>query len=369
MTGLIAHEWIEPHGGAEKVLDTMADAFPDAHIACLWSDAPERYAGRRVTESRLARTPLRGRKALALPLMSRHWRRHNTASYDWVLVSSHAFAHHIGSRRGVRERPTFVYTHTPARYLWSPQLDERGSAFAARAGGAVLRHIDRRHAGGAHYAANSQFVRDRIRTAWDTEATVIYPPVEVERLRKHDHWREILINEEQDVLDALPQEYLIGASRFVQYKALDKVISFGEAVGLPVVLAGGGPDEDRLRHIASTARVPVHFIARPGDGLLYALIQGATAYVFPPIEDFGIMPVEAAALGTPVIVNRLGGASESLNITGAGAEHDFDDSSSAYAALRKALAADIEQARYATDQFSATSFQERLRDWLSGPPA
>lgn len=342
----------------------MADAFPDADIACLWSDAPERYVGRRVTESRLARTPLRGRKALALPFMSRHWRNYDTRNYDWVLVSSHAFAHHAGSRRSKRDTPTFVYTHTPARYLWSPELDQRGGSLAARLGGGLLRQIDRRHAGGAQYAANSAFVRNRIRDAWGIDSTVIHPPVDVQRLQISEPWRNRLNTADAAVLECLPQGYLLGASRFVPYKALDEVIAFGEAVGRQVVLAGGGPDEERLRAIAAEAKVPVTFVHRPSDALLYALIQEAAAFVFPPIEDFGIIPVEATALGTPIIVNRFGGAAESIRITNGGVEHDFSDVRRAHAALDEALAVDRVAAVEASQRFSNEEFESSLQTWV-----
>jgi glycosyltransferase involved in cell wall biosynthesis len=363
--GLIAHEWIEPHGGAEKVLDAMVEAYPDADISCLWSDAPGRYPNRRVIESFLARTPLRRRKALALPLMSHHWRRHATDGYDWALVSSHAFAHHLGSDRGRRERPTFVYAHTPARYLWNPDLDDRGNSFAARAGGAMLRRIDRRHAGGALYAANSVFVRDRIRTAWDVDAIVLHPPVDVERLQRHADWREELTEAEIRHVEGLPATYVMGASRFVPYKALDQVIAFGEAVNVPVVLAGAGPDEGRLRSVAATCRVPVIFVDRPRDALLYTLIQQATAFVFPPVEDFGILPVEAVALGTPVIVNQRGGAAESLAVTKGGVAHDFSDIRLADSALSQALRADMQHAAAAACNFTVRRFQSRLVEWMA----
>ena len=365
MPGLIAHEWIELHGGAEKVLDMMAATFPDADITCLWSDAPERYTEHRVVESGLARTPLRGRKALSLPFMSRHWRNYDTTDYDWVLVSSHAFAHHIGSRRSLRERPTYVYTHTPARYLWNPELDDRGASLPARLGSRALRKLDRRHAGGAQYAANSAFVRDRIRAAWDVDATVLHPPVDVERLQRHPDWRLQLTEAERAFVDDLPNAYLLGASRFVPYKALDKVIAFGERTDLPVVLAGAGPDETRLRSIAAASRTAVTFVDRPRDALLYSLLQRATAYVFPAVEDFGILPVEAVALGTPVIVNSVGGASESLQVTAGGAWHNFDDHATANESLHRALQANMDQARIASWKFSNEMFQSRLAAWVS----
>jgi hypothetical protein len=94
MPGLIALEWIEESGGAEKVLDAIVDTFPDADIACLWDDAPGRYPNTQITESWLARTPLRGRKAMTVPLLPSYWRMAKAQKkHDWLLVSSHTFAH------------------------------------------------------------------------------------------------------------------------------------------------------------------------------------------------------------------------------------------------------------------------------------
>src|SRR5256885_922448 len=109
MTGLIVHEWVGAHGGSEKVVDAMLEAFPAAELLCLWNDAADRFPSVKVRESWLARTPLRRNKALALPLMSRTWRRTNISEYDWALVSSHLFAHHIAYNGRRRKVPTFVY--------------------------------------------------------------------------------------------------------------------------------------------------------------------------------------------------------------------------------------------------------------------
>src|SRR5690606_18090080 len=95
MPGLLVHEWIESSGGAENVLEAMARTFPDADIQCLWNDAPHRFEGRSVRETWLARPPMRRQKALALPLTVGAWRGLPARQeYEWMLVSSHLFAHH-----------------------------------------------------------------------------------------------------------------------------------------------------------------------------------------------------------------------------------------------------------------------------------
>ena len=364
MTGLIAHEWIERVGGAEKVLDAFADEFTDADLFCLWNDAPERYT-RPVRESFLSRTPLRSRKALAMPLMPQVWGNLENHDYDWMLISSHLFAHQA-RMPGLDPERKFVYTHTPARYIWEPALDARGSSAAARAAAPVFRALDARAARDhRNVAANSDFVRERIARTWGVDATVIHPPIDVARLQRVADWRDELDEFESEFMASLPDEYVLGASRFVPYKQLDTVITSGAAAGLPVVIAGGGPDEERLRAHAAQLDAHVRFVINPSDALLAALMQHATVYVFPAVEDFGIMPVEAMALGTPVVVNRIGGASESL-VEGHTGYSVSDFTSPALAdVVQAARAINPELCRTRAREFDTSRFQSEIRSWMS----
>lgn len=367
MTGLIAHEWIERVGGAERVLDSFAEMYPEADMFCLWNDAPDRFEGRTVAESALAQTPLRRNKALALPAMPFVWRKlRKRAEYDWMLVSSHLFAHHARVP-GVPAARKYVYVHTPARYIWSPELDERGRNPLVRAIAPLFRMLDTRRArGNVNVAANSAFVRDRIRTAWGVDAAVVHPPVDVSRLQGVVDWSSRLNAGERAVLEALPAGFLLGASRFVSYKRLDRVIAAGRASGHPVVIAGSGPGEQRLRSLAAEAGVPVRFVVEPSDALLAALMQRASVYVFPAVEDFGIMPVEAMALGTPVVINTVGGTSESVidGVTGV-AVADFDDDAALCDAIERAAALDGETARAHARTFDTSRFQSAIRSWMT----
>lgn len=368
MPGLLVHEWIESSGGAENVLEAMARTFPDADIQCLWDDAPDRFADRSVRETWLARTPLRRHKALALPFTVSAWRQlPSPRDYDWMLVSSHLFAHH--ATLAGRDIPKYVYAHTPARYIWNPELDERGNSAAVRAVSPLFRRIDRKRAQEATaVAANSAFVRDRIAQAWEREATVIHPPVAVERILSHDDWRaEVQEESERRLLEELPLKFILGASRFIPYKRLDLVIAAGERVGLPVVLAGRGPEEQRLRAIAADAGVPVTILLSPSDQLLYALMQQATVFVFPAVEDFGIAPVEAQAAGTPVVTGPIGGQLETFEngISGVIADSTADvDLARAIERAASLPAPDRSSAR----RFSEEQFARRLRDFMFASP-
>ena len=285
MTGLIVHEWIEANGGAEKVVAGMVEAFPDAPVLALWDDAPGTLGAQRVLQSWLARTPLRRSKIAAVPWLPPTWRTVVPVDepYDWLLVSSHLFAHHVRGRGLSAQAPKLIYAHTPARYLWVPDLDRRGASAAVRAAAAVLKPLDVRRAREATaVACNSAFVADRIARTWGRSAEVIYPPVDIETIASGADWAEHLDPSEAQLLARMPHGFVLGASRMVPYKRLERVIRAGELAGRPVVLAGGGPQEGRLRAVAAHASVPVHFAGRVSDALLYALYQWAAVFVFPP---------------------------------------------------------------------------------------
>lgn len=345
----------------------MVDAFPDSDLLCLWNDVPDRYPGRELRETWLARTALRRNKAAALPLIPATWRGRRPGGYDWALVSSHMFAHHVNFADQPESFRKYVYVHSPARYLWNPELDSRGAGVVPRLVSPAFRKLDRLRAQEAtSIAANSEFVRDRVRLAWDRDAVVIYPPVSVAKIQCVDSWADQVAASERVQLDALPRPFVLGASRFIPYKRLDLVIAAGEAAGLPVVLAGAGPEEGRLRALAAKSTVPVHVVDDPSDALLYALYEAASVFVFPAVEDFGIMPVEAMATGTPVVVCATGGASETVldGRTGAHIVEPADPRSLAEA-VAVALTADPDACRARARLFDGERFSGAVKRWTA----
>jgi glycosyltransferase involved in cell wall biosynthesis len=365
LSGLIVHEWLEKHGGAETVVEQFGELYPDASIFCLWDDFPERFSKQDVRESWLASTPLRRRKPLALPLMLPTWRRIPVSEADWILCSSHLFAHHARLLNRDLDIPKFVYTHTPARYIWSPELDHRGESRLVRAASSVLQRIDRRRAAEAvSIAANSRFVQQRISSTWGRSSVVINPPVDTKYFSDGLDSTIDLRDDEKRVLDELPSQFILGASRFVPYKGLDKVIAAGEAADLPVVLAGDGPHYAVLQEMGAEARVPVHILRAPSRPFLRALYQRAMVYVFPAIEDFGIMPVEAMATGTPVVANRLGGAGESVIDGESGILLDSFEPRELKAAISSASGLDALKISARANDFDLPVFRKRVADWM-----
>jgi len=365
MGGVLVHEWISSTGGSENVFEAMGAAFPEADLLCLWNDAPERFPGRVVHETWLARSPLRRHKAAAVPLIPMTWRRRRSPGYEWVLASTHLFAHHVSFAGG--DVPKLAYVYTPARYIWNPELDERGASWPVTAAARPLRGLDRRRAREpVRIATISAFVRERVQVAWERDSDVIYPPVDVARIQDVPRWADTVSTAERRTLDALPRPFLLGASRFVPYKRLDQVIRAGELCGLPVVLAGAGPGRDELLARAGAASVPVTIVDRPSDELLFALYESALAYVFPPVEDFGIMPVEAMAAGCPVVANRTGGAAETVLEGVSGALCGWDSDEELVAAVERAVRLDRDVVRAHAVPFDAARFRREIGDWVAG---
>ena len=360
MAGILVHEWLAASGGSENGFEEVVGIFPDAARWGLWGDSRGRF--RNVHETVLARTPMRRSKAAAVPFMPVVWRHLPSRQADWVLCSSHLFAHHARFGGPAREAQKFVYVHTPARYVWVPELDGRGQGAASRIISSYLKPIDRRRAQEAHsIAANSRFIADRIGATWERESTVIYPPVAIQGFMAEPR---PLTPADQGVVQGLPAEFILGVSRFIPYKRLDLVIETGEAAGIPVVIAGSGPDEQLLRERAAHSSVPVVVLHRPADEVLGWLYRAALAVVFAPIEDFGIVPVEAMAAGTPVIANAIGGAAESVvdGVTGVHVKEWTRDEMSA--AVERVTGIEASACRERAKLFGPETFAAAIAGWV-----
>jgi glycosyltransferase involved in cell wall biosynthesis len=363
MAGIVVHEWLAKRGGSENVVEEIVATFPDAQLQSLWNDAPQRFVDHAVAETWLARTPLRKSKALALPFMPTTWRHLGRTEADWILCSSHLFSHHARFAGPAREAPKLVYAHTPARYIWTPELDARGNNVLAKAARLPLQRLDRTRAQEPQaIAANSEFVRKRIQDCWHRDSVVIHPPVDVQAFA--DDPAGHLTSDEEEILGSLPDTFLLGASRFIPYKRLDLVIGLGLASDTPVVLAGDGPSLPELQALADQHPGRVTFVTKPSRALLSSLYRRALAYVFPAIEDFGIMPVEAMATGTPVIARDFGGAAESV-IDGVTGVH-LDDFTGQSGREAVALVAGLrpEDSTNRAWQFDKSVFRSSLRTWV-----
>ena len=346
----VLHEWFARFGGSETVALELVDLL-DAELHVLYEEeGASAPAGTRQT-SLAALGPFR-RKGLAVPLTPLAWRLHRAPSYDLVVASSHALGH-TARLPGSWEATYLSYVYTPARYIWTPELDERAGSRALSPARSALRVMDRRWS--RHitaYAADSREVAQRIRRFWRRDAKVIHPPVDVD-------WFTPAPSGE-----ARESGALLSVGRFIGYKRHDFAISVAEAAGLPLVIAGSGPLEDELRRQAAGAAVPVEFVISPSQERLRDLYRCAVSLVFAAHEDFGMVPVEAIATGTPVLAYAAGGALETVQPDVSGALIPELDPAAFAAQIDRVRKLDRDEVSRAAARFSRQRFRDEVVRWV-----
>lgn len=304
----LIHDWLTGMRGGERVLEAFCELYPEADLYTLVA-FPDRLSAplaRRLRErgrtSFVQHLPLvRSRYRYYLPLFPAAIESFELRDYELVLSSSHCVAK--GAKAGLGA--THVsYIHTPMRYAWGTlehYFAGGGTAGLMRRGlGAAmapLREWDRRTSSRVHgFVANSVNVAARVRACYDRSAEVVHPPVELSRFRVGA------------ALDAREDFYLI-VSALVPYKRIDVAIHAANERGFRLVIAGEGPELARLRHLAGPR---VTLLGRQSDAQVAELYASARALLFPGVEDFGIVPLEAMASGTPVIALGAGGVQETV---------------------------------------------------------
>jgi glycosyltransferase involved in cell wall biosynthesis len=232
-----------------------------------------------------------------LPLMNGAFRAFDLSRFDLVISSSHACA------KNVRTPPSTLhvcYCYTPMRYAWDEGF-LRGEDLGRLTRLVLppllwwLRRQDRRGASGPDaFVAISAHVAERIARYYGRDAVIVYPPIDV------DHFL---------ALTRRPHDYYLAFGRVVPYKRVDLAVAACSQLGRPLKVAGAGR---ALEAVGASAAGGVDFVGRVSEAQRDELLGGARALLFPGEEDFGIVPVEAQAAGTPVIAYGVGGAAESV---------------------------------------------------------
>jgi len=286
-------------GGGEKVLFTALAAYPWADVFTLiynkdaFLNTP--LANRNIRTSYLDALPfVHQHHRLFLPLMTSAIGSFDLQNYDRIVSFSYAVAHGVHRYNGARH---VSYTYTPMRYAWTdlningthtrkyPLIDRFMQAF---------RKWDRKAAARVHqFASISQAVSKRIRRAYQREAPVIYPPVELERFHP----------------DPQRGDYYVTVSRLVAHKRIDLLIQAFSKLNIPLIVIGGGPELPKLRRIATAN---IQLLGYQPDEKVVDLLGQARGFVCAAEEDFGIAIVEAQAAGCPVITYGQGGALETV---------------------------------------------------------
>ncbi len=301
MKTAVVHDWLNGMRGGEKVLEAILPLVPDPTIFTLFhvpgavSREIERYP---IRASYLDRLPLpRGYYRQLLPLFPRAVESFDLAGFDLVVSSSHCVAKGAVAPQGV---PHLCYCHTPVRYAYD-QFDvyfprERTRLWSLKKAQIDrLRKWDQATAGRpTRYLANSSAVAERIRRLYGRPATVVAPPVDVEFFTGSAEPRS---------------DFLLAVGSLVPYKRYDAAIEAAGRLARPLVLVGRGPEEARLRALASPS---VRILADLDSEALRELYRTCHAFVQPGEEDFGISLVEALSCGAPVAALGRGGALDTV---------------------------------------------------------
>ena len=365
----LIHDWLTGMRGGEKALEALCEMFPDAplwtlvHVPRSVSEAIE---ARTIHTSFLQHMPFsrtKYREYLPLFPLAAEMTKVTAKDADVVISTSHAVAKAMVKKNG--HGPLHIcYIHTPMRYIWDRFDDYFGPEQVGRVAShlffkpiaKLLQLYDRHTVDRVDvYCTNSHYVAKRIRELYGREAEVIYGPGDVGN---------------GAAVIRRPEDWYLMVTALVPYKRVDEAIAACAGLGRPLKIVGKGPEERKLKNLARHLGASVDFLGFVGDDELLNSYGKAKALIFPGIEDFGLVPVEAAAAGCPVIALAKGGVVDSMTAETA----EFYEEESA-AALQEAIlrfegrefsdaAMRRRAAEFTRDQFSRR-FETVLRSALS----
>jgi glycosyltransferase involved in cell wall biosynthesis len=300
----LVHDWVVTLGGAEKALQAFHELWPEAPLYTLVYD--------RESVCKLGFDPkdIRASFIQRLPGAVKWYRNYlpfyplaieqlDLSGHQVILSSSHAAAKGVLTRS---DQLHICYCHTPIRYAWDlyhqylhdHSLDRGLRSAIARMILHYIRTWDTSTAPRVDYfIANSHYTAHRIWRAYRRRATVIFPPVDVDKF----------------IPSLKKDDYFIFVSRLVPYKHADLVVAAFTEMGIPLLVVGDGPQLEKCRSLAGRN---ISFLGYQPDAKVADLMGRARALVFAAEEDFGIVPVEAQASGTPVIAFGKGGIEDTV---------------------------------------------------------
>lgn len=297
------HDFLLKAGGAERVLKSLMDLYPEAPVYTLLYDEKKMghlFPKERVITSKLQKWPrfIPGMHKFMFPFMPGAVEQFDLSGYDVVLSSSNAYAHGVVTNL---ETTHICYYHSPMRYAWDYThrylKDQRLGPIARFIAKQLIHRVrqwDFLASDRVDIAlANSKNVSNRIRKYYRRESEVIHPPVDVERFEVHDKH----------------EGYFLIVSTLAPYKRVDLAVELFNRLGKRLVIIGDGSDRKRLERMAAKN---IDFLGFKDDDVVAEYMQNCRAFIFCGEEDFGIAPVEAMACGKPVLAYRKGGLLETM---------------------------------------------------------
>lgn len=303
----IVHYWLVTMRGGEKVVESLCDLFPEADIYTNVYDPShisDKIKSHKIYTTKINKWPMAKKfYQKYMPFMPKALMELDLTSYDLVISSE------SGPAKGVVPAPNafhLCYCHTPMRYLWDMYHEYFKKSnplvkFFMKKMIPGLRQWDVMSSNLVdHFVANSHYVSARIQRYYNRRADVVFPPCDIEKFISNPR---------------NPQDFYLFFGQLVGYKRADLAIEACIKSGRKIVVIGDGKSKEAAIYKKSGL---VEFTGRISDEKVADYLSKAKALLFPGIEDFGIIPVEANAAGCPVLAYKDGGALDSIkeNITG-----------------------------------------------------
>jgi glycosyltransferase involved in cell wall biosynthesis len=303
----LIHDFLREYGGAERVLEELHKIFPQAPIYVAFLDKQAlgqhraRFEDWDIRQTWFAKIPAHKRFYSPLRFLApKSFASLDLSEYDLVISSSNAFEAKAVSASSGRH---ICYCHTPPRALYGySTMSNWKKNPIVKLGGQLINHYMRVSDFNAarqvdYFLANSEETQARIKKFYRRESTVVYPPVAVEKIKARAQ-------------NSQPKDYYFYIGRLGLQKHPEIAVKICTKLNLPLKLAGTGPMLAKLKQLAGKS---VEFLGAVPDDQLWQLYSEAKALLYPvEDEDFGIVPVEAMAAGTPVIAHRSGGPSYTI---------------------------------------------------------
>lgn len=343
------HDWLNGMRGGEKVLEQLCRLFPRAPIYTLHMD-PARISAdilnHSIHPSFINQLPYKDRLyRWYLPLYPAAVKQFHFRDFDLVLSTSHCAAKNVPVPEGT---PHLCYCFSPMRYIWELQEEYFGkNKLKHLLLSPVIHHLKRWDEEGAkrisRIIAISKTVQERIQKYYHRQSDIIYPPVDI------------------PFTPSLPKSnYYLVLSALVPYKRIDLAIRACNLCRYPLKVIGSGPEIQRLRKLAGPT---VQFLGWVRDEEKFQWLKSAKALLFPGVEDFGIVPLEAMAFATPVIAYHKGGLLETVTEGKTGCFFQEQTTDSLIQAVQKAEQSSfsVEAFRETVNRFSAAEFIEKIK--------
>lgn len=356
----IVYDYLNQLGGGERVLGALCRMFPGAPIYTILYDREKtegRFEGKKIYTSFLDFNFARNHHRLFIPLMPLGVKSLDLKEeYDLVISVGAGYAKGVKYARGVKH---IYYCFTPLRYAWNEEYinDKFGNMFSkalkplAKPLLHYLRQWDLRTAQKPDKILTlSRFMGDKIKTCYGRDSEILYPSFDQNfffydpKIKKSD--------------------YFLAGGRLMYYKRFDLVIEVFNELGWPLKIAGDGPDYAALKRIVKSPKIEM--LGFVSDQELRRLYQEAQALIFPQIEDFGLVAVEAQACGVPVIAFKAGGTLDIIEDGKNGLFFEKQTLEGLIEALQrfKATVFDYEYTARSAKRFSYDVFQNNLRDYI-----